>query len=139
VFLFFVKQFDYGLWFIEGYFLAEINNNIIGSSEGYPIKSIEPISFLNTNRGPIDLFNLDGKYYYIHIIQVLPEFQNQGIGNLLLKVQLNVALQQKAEYICGMSSEKKISHWIKYGAKEYGELQPYKNFGMFKWIIKKLR
>jgi GNAT superfamily N-acetyltransferase len=124
--------------FIEGYFLAELNLNIIGSSEGYPIKSIKPISYLNTHRGPIELFDLKGKYYYIHIIQVLPKFQNMGIGGLLFRAQLELAIRSNAKYICGISLKGQLSHWSKYGFEEYGELKPYKNFGIFKWIKMKI-
>ena len=84
------------------------------------------------------MFDLSGKYYYIHIIQVLPEFQNQGIGDLLFKIQLDIALENNAQYICGMASKEKISHWMKYGFEQYGELESYKEFGMFKWIKMKM-
>jgi hypothetical protein len=125
--------------FLEGYFLAELNSNIVGSSEGFPIESIKPISSLNTNRGAHDLFNLKGKYYYIHLIQVSLEFQNRGIGDLLFKAQLSAGLKNGAEYVCAISLDKKIPHWIKYGFEEYGESQYRENFGILKWLKMRIR
>ncbi len=124
--------------FLNGYFLAELNSKIVGSSEGFPIESMKPISSLNTNRGAHDLFNLNGKYYYIHLIQVLSEFQNRGIGDLLFKAQLNTGLKHGAEYVCAMSVEKKIHHWIKYGFEEYGKSEYLEKFGILKWLKMKI-
>jgi len=125
--------------FLQGYLLAELNSDIAGSCEGFPIESIEPISSLSATTGPNDLFNLNGKYYYIRLIHVLPEFQNRGIGDLLFKAQLNAGLKHGAEYLCAISLEKKIPHWIKYGFEEYGESQYRENFGILKWLKMKIR
>jgi GNAT superfamily N-acetyltransferase len=120
--------------FLSGYFLAEVNSDIVGSSEGFPIEAIKPIALLSAERGVHDLFDLSGKYYYVHLILVLPEFRNRGIGDLLFKAQLNVALKYGAEYLCAVSLEEKILHWIKYGFMEYGESQYRENFGILKWL-----
>ena len=125
--------------FLKGYFLAELKSNIVGTSEGFPIESMKPISSLSASRGPHDLFDLNGKYYYIHLIQVSPEFQNRGIGDLLFKAQLNAGLEQGAEYVCAISLEKRILHWMKYGLEQYGESEYRENFGNLKWLKMKIR
>jgi hypothetical protein len=57
---------------------------------------------------------------------------------LLFQAQGNAGVKHKAEFIGAMASEENISHWIRYGCEEYGELQPYKSFGMFRWIEMKI-
>ena len=55
------------LLFNHGFTLAKVGKEVVGSAEGFPIHKIQPISMLNRHRGPIELFDLKGKYYYIHI------------------------------------------------------------------------
>lgn len=124
--------------FQAGFVLALIGDRVVGSAEGFPIRGIQPISQLDQHRGPIALFDLDGKYYYIHIIQVLPEYQKQGIGDTLFKDQLKVARISKAEYICGMAFSDKLAHWLNYGFRTWGKVEPYQSYGLFQWIIMKL-
>lgn len=126
------------LSFQNGFALALIGDRVVGSAEGFPIREIQPISQLDQRRGPVALFDLNGKYYYIHIIQVLPEYQRQGIGDALFKNQLEVARIQKAEFVCGMAFSEKTGHWLNYGFQAWGKVESYQSYGLFQWIIMEL-
>ena len=58
-----IEYFNKGIFlFKEGYYLAEINGTI-----AFPIKEKLAVSELNTLDDPVDLYNPNGKIYYIHI------------------------------------------------------------------------
>ncbi len=121
--------------FRNGYYLAESEGVCAGSSEGFPIEEKLPISTFGEIDDPIDLFEPEGKYYYVHVIHVYPEFRNRGIGNMLLKTQINVAKSLHIPQICGIAISNKLNHWVKSGfSAETGEWEAYKDFGLFKWI-----
>ena len=121
--------------FRDGYYLAESKGVFIGSSEGFPIKEKIPISTLAEIEAPVDLFEPEGRYYYIHIIQVYPEFRNMGVGDMLLKTQISVAGGLYIPQVCGIAISNQLDHWVKSGFSAEGEAwEAYKNFGLFRWV-----
>jgi GNAT superfamily N-acetyltransferase len=121
--------------FRDGYYLAESEGVFVGSSEGFPIKEKLPISMLAEIEDPVDLFCPEGRYYYVHIIQVYPEFRNRGVGDMLLKTQINVARGLYIPQVCGIAISNQLDHWIKSGFSAEGQAwETYKNFGLFKWV-----
>ncbi len=121
--------------FRDGYYLAESRGAFIGSSEGFPIKGKIPISVLAEIEDPVGLFEPEGRYYYIHIIQVYPEFRHKGIGDMLLKAQIDVARSLHIPQVCGIAISNQLDHWLKSGFSVEGqEWETYKDFGLFKWV-----
>ena len=84
------KMYNYISKFNDGYLIGFLSNNPIASSVAFPVDGIP--SFTEINNGNIfDFLNRKGKYYYIHIIQVIKNFRNKGFGIKLLKYQINTA------------------------------------------------
>jgi GNAT superfamily N-acetyltransferase len=91
-------------------------------------------------RKDVDLFYPEGRYYYIHVIQVYPEFRNMGIGDMLLKAQIDVARSLHIPQVCGIAISNQLGHWVKSGFGVEGqEWETYKDFGLFKWVSMNLR
>lgn len=126
--------------FRDGYSLVESRGAFIGSSEGFPIQGKMPISVLAEIEDPIDLFEPEGRYYYIHIIQVYPEFRNRGIGDMLLRTQISVARSLHIPQVCGIAVSNQLDHWVRSGFSAEGEeWERYKDFGLFRWVSMNLR
>jgi hypothetical protein len=119
--------------FPKGHIIARIGDTNVGSSIAFPINKKPSIEVFNT-KNPYDFISIDGKLYYIHVIQVLPEYRNKGIGSKILERQLRVAKEIKCKYAVGYSIESEIARWERKGFKSYGELSEYRNFGKVKWI-----
>jgi GNAT superfamily N-acetyltransferase len=138
-----VKESDYEIifkyikLFPMGHIIAEYNNKPIATSIAFPIEknpSIEEFS----KKHPYDFFSKNGKLYYIHVIQVLPEFRNKGIGTKIMNRQIASAKEKKYDFIGGFSLDKQIERWEKHGFIRKGKFGEYKNFGIVKWIEMKL-
>jgi GNAT superfamily N-acetyltransferase len=121
--------------FKKGFIIAKLSNEIIGSSIAFPMDHIPDFDEVN-NRNIYDLINLSGKYFYIHIIQLLPGFRNRGFGIRLLKHQLKTAEENKFSTVIGMGIDRELDLWKKCGFTPFGEFGKYKNFGRFKWLKK---
>lgn len=134
-----VKSSDYDLIFKylkifpEGHIIAKQDNNSVGSSIAFPIDT-KPSIAVFSSKHPYDFISLKGKLYYIHVIQVLPEFRNKGIGSKILERQINVARKNKCNYVTCLSVDKEINRWERKGFKSIGDFGKYKNFGKVKWI-----
>ncbi|MBN2613670.1 MAG: GNAT family N-acetyltransferase [Bacteroidales bacterium] len=110
-----------------------LDNISVGSSIAFPI-DIKPSRTEFSSKHPYDFISLKGKFYYIHVIQVLPEFRDKGIGSKILERQINVAKENKCNYITGFSIDKEINRWERKGFKSIGDYGEFKNFGKVKWI-----
>lgn len=98
--------------FAQGYYLAEMDGEVAGNTEGFPIQRKIPIAMLSELEDQIDLFEPQGQFYYIHIIQVLPSFRRRGIGNALLKKQIEVARRKEILEVCGIGIAEQIPYWV---------------------------
>jgi GNAT superfamily N-acetyltransferase len=119
--------------FPRGHIIARIGDINVGSSIAFPINEKPSIEIFN-KKHPYDFISLKGKLYYIHVIQVLPEFRNEGIGTKVLEKQIEVAKDIKCKNVVGYSIENEINRWERKGFKSYGKISEYKNFGKVKWI-----
>jgi GNAT superfamily N-acetyltransferase len=132
-----VKSSDYDLifkylkMFPEGHIIARKDNNSIGSSIAFPIDTKPSIEVFSLKH-PYDFFSIKGKLYYIHVIQVLPEFRNKGIGSKILERQITVAKENRCNYVTGFSIDREINRWERKGFKSIGDFGEYKNFGKVK-------
>jgi len=134
-----IKESDYDLIFQhikkfpKGHMIAEHHNKPVATSVAFPIER-KPVIDEFSSKHPYDFFSINGRYYYIHVIQVLPEYRNQGIGTALLNRQITVAKERKCDFAGGFSLDKEIKTWEKSRFKTVGEFGEYKNFGKVKWI-----
>ena len=70
-------------------FIAKENDKIVGFIYGY------------------SLLRPDGRYiFYIHSVDVLPEYRNKGIGKKLFKYMIEYLEKEKEIYKCFVLSEK---------------------------------
>jgi GNAT superfamily N-acetyltransferase len=66
---------------------------------------------------------------------VYPEFRHKGIGDMLLKAQIDVARSLHIPQVCGIAISNQLDHWLKSGFSVEGqEWETYKDFGLFKWV-----
>ena len=129
--------FQYIKLFPAGHIIARQNNKPVASSIAFPMDRKPSMDEFSATH-PYDFFSIHGRLYYIHVIQVLPEFRNKGTGTRLLDRQITVAREKKCDFVTGFSIDKEISGWEKKGFKSTGEFGKYKNFGIVKWIEMKL-
>ncbi|MFO7659270.1 MAG: GNAT family N-acetyltransferase [Bacteroidales bacterium] len=138
-----VKESDYELifkyikLFSEGHIIAEYDYKPIATSIAFPIEKKPSIEEFN-QKHPYDFFSKNGKLYYIHVIQVLPEFRNKGIGTKIMIRQIAIAKEKKYNFIVGFSIDKEIDRWEKHGFIKEGKFGEYKSFGVVKWIEMKM-
>ena len=119
--------------FPNGHIIAKIGEINVGSSIAFPINKKPSIEVFNTKH-PYDFISNKGEMYYIHVIQVIPEYRNKGIGSKILDRQIRVAKEKRCKYVVGYSVNREISRWERKGFESYGSLSDYKNFGKVKWI-----
>lgn len=119
--------------FPKGHIIVKIGDINVGSSIAFPISKKPSFEVFNTNH-PYDFISIKGEIYYIHVIQVLPEYRNKGLGSKILEQQIRVAQEIKCKYVVGYSVDNEISRWERKGFKSYGSLSQYKSFGKVKWI-----
>ena len=127
------KMNNYMNRFNKGYLIASLSETEVGSSIAFPINHIPDFDEVN-NTNIYDLFNPEGMYFYIHIIQLLPEYRNSGFGIRLLKYQLDTAVKNNCHTVIGMGIDRELELWRKCGFIDFGEFGNYKNFGRFKWL-----
>jgi len=138
-----IEKSDYDLifryinLFPKGHLIALRNSEPIASSIAFTI-SIKPSINEFSSKHPYDFFSDNGKFYYIHVIQVLPEFRNIGIGTKILNRQIIAAREKGCDYVTGFSVDKELYRWEKKGFISIGEFGEYKNFGRVKWIEMRL-
>lgn len=119
--------------FSKGHIIAKIRDINVGSSIAFPINEKPSIEIFN-KKHPYDFISLAGKLYYIHVIQVLPEYRNKGIGRRIMERQIRIAKEINCKYAVGYAIENEVARWEKLGFKSYGDFNMYKNFGKVKWI-----
>lgn len=124
--------------FQDGYYLALVEDQVVATSEAFPIAEKLPVFQLDQIEDQVDLHHPDGRFYYIHIIQVLPDFRKRGIGSLLLEKQVEVARNMKLAEVCGIVIADQMAHWNHHGFVEEGQWTKYKEFGYFKWAKKQI-
>lgn len=124
--------------FNPGYSIALIDQEKVGTGEGLPIRNKLPITEMNRVEEAIDLYEPNGDYFYIHGIEVLPEYRKMGIGRELLEYNLNLAKKMNCRQVCGIGIYENIDFWIKQGFETEGQWQQYKEVGKFIWIYKQL-
>lgn len=127
------KMYSYIKKYREGFLIAYLFNEAIGSSIAFPINRIPSFDEIN-NKNIYDLLSIKGKYFYIHIIQIIERFRNKGYGIKLLKYQINTAKRRKYKEIIAMGIDKELDLWKRCGFQEFGEYGLYKNYGRFKWM-----
>jgi GNAT superfamily N-acetyltransferase len=117
----------------KGFLIASLSGKNIGSSVAFPMDHITDFDEVNNNN-IYDLINPGGGFYYIHIIQILPEFRDRGFGIKVLKYQLETARTENFHTVTGMGIDRELGLWEKCGFVSFGEFGNYKNFGRFKWL-----
>ncbi len=119
--------------FPEGHLLVTCGQKVVATSQGFPMARVP--TFHELNQGIYTLFCYRGEYYYLHLIQVLPEYRRQGIGDMLLKAQIDAARRAGCKQIVGIAHENSVAHWLKNG---FDELEAgwgtYGGYGRFLWV-----
>lgn len=124
--------------FKSGYFLATLKNEIIGTGEGFPIREKLEISQMNQVEDPVDLYDQNGAYFYIHGIEILPDYRKNGFGSRIVNEYVKTARSFHCKEICGIAISGNINFWLKQGFTIEGGFHQYKNFGEFAWVSKNL-
>jgi GNAT superfamily N-acetyltransferase len=127
------NMFKYLSIYNEGYLIGFLNRIPIASSIAFPINKIPSVDEINAIN-IFDFTTINGKFYYIHVIQVIEEYRNKGFGVKLLRKQINNAINNNNIEVIGMSIDKELSLWKKCGFKEFGDYFSYKNYGRMKWV-----
>ena len=84
-------------------------------------------SSMNRVEDTIDLYTPKGEYFYIHGIEVLPEYRKLGIGRALLDYNINPAKKLNCTQACGIEIYENIDFWHDHGFESEGTCQQYKN------------
>lgn len=124
--------------FNSGYSIALIDNKVVGTGEAFPVIEKLNVTGMNGVEDVIDLYAPDGKYFYIHGIEVLSKYRKLGIGRALLDYNIDLANKLNCAQIYGIGIHENIDFWFNHGFKSEGTWQSYKNFGRFIRIYKQL-
>ena len=127
------KMFTYMNRFNRGFLIAYLAGKPIGSSIGFPLDHTPTFDEVNT-KNIYDMVAISGKFYYIHIIQILSEYRNKGFGIKLLKHQLKTARQNNSNHVTAMGIDREIDLWKRCGFQDFGEFGQYRTYGRMKWL-----
>lgn len=127
------KMFSYINKFNEGFLIAYLFNEAIGSSIAFPLNKTPTFKEIN-DKNIYDMISIKGKYFYIHVIQIISGFRNKGYGIKLLKHQLHTAKEKKYKEVIAMGIDREMDLWRRCGFHEFGKYGLYKNYGRFKWL-----
>ncbi len=117
----------------EGFLIAYLFNEAIGSSIAFPLGKIPTFDEIN-DFDIYDMMSLNGKYFYVHVIQIISGYRNKGYGIKLLKHQINTAKKGNYKEVLAMGIDRELDLWRRCGFHEFGKYGLYKNYGRFKWL-----